>query len=972
MSLEKLTKDLNIVQKLDDEPNDVGGLSAAELKKKFDEGPLTIQEYINVTLLPALETLGVETSVQLPEGAGFKYIRLNADRVLETSQDGVTWQASGSAGHIIMDPSGETLPQRGRMQFDNCEVSDDGTKTIVHGVKGDTGPQGEQGIQGVKGDKGDRGATGPSIVPSIDTNGVMSFTIQDSAIAPQAVSVRGPQGPQGVQGEQGAQGARGPQGIQGIPGVQGVQGEQGEQGPTGPQGPQGKAGTQGPTGAQGPAGAPGKDGTSLYIEDIYSTLAALKNAIPNGNDKMYMVKADGECYIWSETQGDWTSVGKLQGPTGPQGPQGPQGVQGETGPEGKQGKQGPQGIQGVQGPQGETGPEGPQGPAGVSGQNGKSAFTAAVEAGYTGTETTFNAALSNVPGHIANHSNPHKVTAEQVGALPLSGGTMTGEINYTGTGDGWILKTHEVTNAESGIHFDRGIYKRNTYPGLAATTDDNSASAYMGPISTERIQIIVGDKTGKSALEFIPGSIGVAGKIKGIVTPTSDDMPTPKSYVDSAIAAKVGDILKPTTPPIIGLPPSTTPDGMFQALGNTGELHVWRKTTVSSEPVPAGYTLGDVETKKDISATGSGEGYIGFYMGYSDNLAVDDNGRISLNPDNDYGEVTANSNFTYISSVIAGKFILIRSYQRPDDNSYSSLAGKIFYVPADANISMTREYNYLYIRLSKCQDVTGYPLTPAGTTTTYPVSTNSNAYQEGDDAKAAGYTLGEVVTSKVKLGYSSSSSGMFYYYADTLSVSDDGKVSISTQNSYQVNRNSSTSDLKTAMAGKFIQLYGSSGSAMELSGPFSTIPGEIVFIPADTSFNTETIRGDNYFTIDRYQPVTGYAAIPAGTTIEYLGKLGDKARVQVVSYVGTGTYGSSNPNSLTFDFVPKAVFLFSADTYNKCFVAYGDTTGFVFDSDATIVLHVSWNGKNISWFNTDNDLRQHNVSGYKYRAIAIG
>ena len=431
MSLEKLNKDLNIVQKLDDEPNDVGGLSAAELKKKFDEGPLTIQEYINVTLLPALEKLGVETSVQLPEGAGFKYIRLNADRVLETSQDGVTWQASGSAGHIIMDPAGETLPQRGRMQFDNCEVSDDGTKTIIHGVKGDTGPQGEQGIQGVKGDKGDRGATGPSIVPSIDTNGVMSFTIQDSAIAPQAVSVRGPQGPQGVQGEQGAQGARGPQGIQGIPGVQGVQGEQGEQGPTGPQGPQGKAGTQGPTGAQGPAGAPGKDGTSLYIEDIYSTLAALKNAIPNGNDKMYMVKADGECYIWSETQGDWTSVGKLQGPTGPQGPQGPQGVQGETGPEGKQGKQGPQGIQGVQGPQGETGPEGPQGPAGVSGQNGKSAFTAAVEAGYTGTETTFNAALSNVPSHIANHSNPHKVTAEQTGADPK--GTATAAVSTHNT-----------------------------------------------------------------------------------------------------------------------------------------------------------------------------------------------------------------------------------------------------------------------------------------------------------------------------------------------------------------------------------------------------------------------------------------------------------------------------------------------------------------------------------------------------------
>ena len=548
MSLEKLTKDLNIVQKLDDEPNDVGGLSAAELKKKFDEGSLTIQEYINATLLPALETLGVETSVQLPEGAGFKYIRLNADRVLETSQDGVTWQASGSAGHIIMNPAGETLPQRGRMQFDNCEVSDDGTKTIIHGVKGDTGPQGEQGIQGVKGDKGDRGATGPSIVPSIDTNGVMSFTIQDSAIAPQAVSVRGPQGPQGVQGEQGAQGARGPQGIQGIPGVQGVQGEQGEQGPTGPQGPQGKAGTQGPTGAQGPAGAPGKDGTSLYIEDIYSTLAALKNAIPNGNDKMYMVKADGECYIWSEIQGDWTSVGKLQGPTGPQGPQGPQGVQGETGPEGKQGKQGPQGIQGVQGPQGETGPEGPQGPAGVSGQNGKSAFTAAVEAGYTGTETTFNAALSNVPSHIANHSNPHKVTAEQTGADPK--GTATTAVNTHNT----------ATDAHAEL--------LKNYLALSGGT-------MTGPLS--------------------------------ILPPTADNHPVPLSLLNS----KVGDILKPTTPPIIGLPPSTTPDGMFQALAAlAGVTYVM---VVGSVIVTA--TMGE-ETK---TATANGDGIATFYaLGYGD------------------------------------------------------------------------------------------------------------------------------------------------------------------------------------------------------------------------------------------------------------------------------------------------------------------------------------------------------------------
>ena len=482
-----------------------------------------------------------------------KYIRLNSDKVLETSNDGETWEATGSSGHIIIKPDGTVAPQRSRMKFVNGTVTDDGTQTIITALKGDTGQQGEKGDTGAQGPKGEQGLTGPVIVPSVDANGVMSFTIQDTAIAPQPVSVRGPQGPQGVQGAQGAQGARGPQGIQGIQGIQGPKGETGDRGPTGatgatgatgpkgdkgdtgpkgdtgatgargatgatgPQGPAGPAGpkgeqgdtgatgatgargatgAQGPVGPQGPAGPAGKDGTSLYIEDSYPTLAALKNAIPAGNNKMYYVQEDGECYIYSEISNDWVSVGALQGPIGPQGPQGVQGPQGEigpkgdtgatgatgpkgatgekgaagaaatitvgtvtsgaaasvtnsgttsaavfdfvlpkgdkgdkgdpgeqgpqgetgaTGPAGATGATGPQGIQGIQGEQGPIGPEGPQGPAGVAGANGKSAYQTAVEGGYSGTETAFNAALADVPGHIASKSNPHEVTKAQVG-----------------------------------------------------------------------------------------------------------------------------------------------------------------------------------------------------------------------------------------------------------------------------------------------------------------------------------------------------------------------------------------------------------------------------------------------------------------------------------------------------------------------------------------------------------------------------
>ena len=55
MALTKLTKDLSIISKLSDEPNDTDGLSAAELKAMFDEGSNSIKKYINGTHIPELE-----------------------------------------------------------------------------------------------------------------------------------------------------------------------------------------------------------------------------------------------------------------------------------------------------------------------------------------------------------------------------------------------------------------------------------------------------------------------------------------------------------------------------------------------------------------------------------------------------------------------------------------------------------------------------------------------------------------------------------------------------------------------------------------------------------------------------------------------------------------------------------------------------------------------------------------------------
>lgn len=44
--------DVEVIQKLDNEPNDVGGLSADDLKRAFDTGAMELKEYINGALVP--------------------------------------------------------------------------------------------------------------------------------------------------------------------------------------------------------------------------------------------------------------------------------------------------------------------------------------------------------------------------------------------------------------------------------------------------------------------------------------------------------------------------------------------------------------------------------------------------------------------------------------------------------------------------------------------------------------------------------------------------------------------------------------------------------------------------------------------------------------------------------------------------------------------------------------------------------
>lgn len=439
------------------------------------------------------------------------------------------------------------------------------------------------------------------------------------------------------------------------------------------------------------------------------------------------------------------------------------------------------------------------------------------------------------------------------------------------------------------------------------------------------------------------------------------------------------NLLKDATAAQIGLPPSTTPDDMFQALGNTGELHVWRKTVKNATDVPAGYNLGVKTTKTILNTTGDSGGVSTIY--YSSSVSVSDSGEVSLkNP------ASTGVNIYTSSLPIVGKFFyIVLSTVHTSD----LIQKKIYFVPSGTDISVDDSPKAFS---GVVQEVTGYAKIPAGTTTTYPVSTNPNAYQEGDDAKAAGYVVGDVVTGQFKMGLNDTSNGWNYGIEAKPTVNSDGtlktlKLNLTTSNFINA------SNLKTAIAGKFVQLIGYNGysSPPDTSGPFSSVPGPVIFVPTDVNCTVK----NSVLIIDRYQPVTGYAAIPAGTTIEYLGKLGDKARVQVLSYVGTGTYGSSNPCSLTFDFAPKVVRLLgeisSGGNFTVCSIYpmnanYGVNSAILFTKALTTTYKarlgfsennytnsyckISQDGKTITWYNTGND--QINTAGYTYYFLALG
>ncbi|WP_343121262.1 hypothetical protein [Intestinimonas butyriciproducens] len=139
-----LDDDLDIIQKLDDEPNDVGGLTAAELKAKFDAAGNTIKRYINEELLPAISDTVAEADARAAAEAqrqANETARVSAEQGRVTAESG---RVSAENVRVSNETArqnaeqGRAAAEQGRVSAEQGRVSAEAARVLAEQQRVDT------------------------------------------------------------------------------------------------------------------------------------------------------------------------------------------------------------------------------------------------------------------------------------------------------------------------------------------------------------------------------------------------------------------------------------------------------------------------------------------------------------------------------------------------------------------------------------------------------------------------------------------------------------------------------------------------------------------------------------------------------------------------------------------------------------------------------------------------------------------
>ena len=294
-----LDSDLDIIQKLDDEPNDVGGLTAAQLKAKFDESGNTIKTYLNDTLLPALSgtvaeeeaRAAAETQRQTNESArvSAESARASAEGLRVTAESARATQEGARADAEAARSAAETArgsAESTRSAQESSRVSAEAGRVSAESARAAA----EQARAGA------------------ETARVSEFSAlkaQSESATAAANTAAGKVNNMTVQASTGAAGSsasvtRGTNAQGGIElTFQIPKGDKGETGATGAQGPKGDTGAQGPQGIQGPPG-PAGSGSGDMLSNVYD---------PQGKAQDVFAYADGKNVLYVTVSEPTTPTG---------------------------------------------------------------------------------------------------------------------------------------------------------------------------------------------------------------------------------------------------------------------------------------------------------------------------------------------------------------------------------------------------------------------------------------------------------------------------------------------------------------------------------------------------------------------------------------------------------------------------------------------------------------------------------------
>lgn len=141
VALPSFDDDVSNIQKLDDEPNDVGGMTSAQLKAEFDKAGETIADYINDTLIPAvLAQDSTEEARQLAEGERVaneieRVSNENARTVAETSRSAAETTRADNESTRVSNEQTRASNEQTRVSNESARISAEQTRQTNEAVR---------------------------------------------------------------------------------------------------------------------------------------------------------------------------------------------------------------------------------------------------------------------------------------------------------------------------------------------------------------------------------------------------------------------------------------------------------------------------------------------------------------------------------------------------------------------------------------------------------------------------------------------------------------------------------------------------------------------------------------------------------------------------------------------------------------------------------------------------------------------